>query len=294
MRPAATESGGVPRRRRRLRYRVQHGRGAGADRRRASPSARAPCSARRPERGRRHRWRWAPTSPTSCGVGARRRREGKARVIEHHPSAVRRCPRRPGQHGGHPRAGARTPSILSGTDHDLADLVAASSSPPRVAVPHRIDGHRYIDAGIVTTTSADRAPAADLLVVVAPTGRPRARPPRGHVGADGRLELMRWRMTGGQVLYIRPDRAVGALAGTRTTDVLDPGQRRAHLPRRLRARSRAAPNGSASGTGIWRSASPDSDARSAERRRDHVPASSATTRPIPRRSVPRGPACTCT
>ena len=113
------------------------------------------------------------------------------------------------------------PTILTGSDHDLADLVAASSSPPRVAVPHRIDGHRYIDAGIVTTTSADRAAPADLLVVVAPM----AGPVLGRLGAASErmvaLELMRWRMTGGHVLYIRPNRAVGALAGTRPTDVLD-------------------------------------------------------------------------
>ena len=114
------------------------------------------------------------------------------------------------------------PTILSGTDHDLADLVAASSSPPRESVSHRIGGHRYIDAGIVTTTSADRAPPADLLVVVAPM----AGPVLGRFGAiSARMvafELMRWRITGGQVLFIRPNTAVGALAGTKMKDVLDP------------------------------------------------------------------------
>ena len=113
------------------------------------------------------------------------------------------------------------PTVLSGADHDLADQVAASSSPPRVAVPHRIDGRRYIDAGIVTTTSAHRAPAADLLVVVAPM----AGPVLGRIGAISArmvaLELMRWRLTGGHVLLIRPNRAVGVLAGTRTSDVFD-------------------------------------------------------------------------
>ena len=49
------------------------------------------------------------------------------------------------------------PVVLSGDDHDLADQVAASSSPPRLAVPHRIGRHRYVDAGVVTSTSADRA-----------------------------------------------------------------------------------------------------------------------------------------
>ena len=114
------------------------------------------------------------------------------------------------------------PTILSGSDHDLADLVAASSSPPRVAEPHRIDGRRYLDAGIVTTTSADRAPPAELLVVVAPM----AGPVLGRLGAISarmvHLELLRWRRTGGHVLLIRPNRAVGALAGARPVDVLDP------------------------------------------------------------------------
>jgi hypothetical protein len=114
------------------------------------------------------------------------------------------------------------PMILSGTDHDLADLVAASSSPPRKAIAHRINGHRYIDAGILTTTSADRAPSADLLVVVAPI----AGPVLGNFGVLSErmvtLELMRWRATGGKVLFIRPDRAVGALAGTKVKNVLDP------------------------------------------------------------------------
>jgi predicted acylesterase/phospholipase RssA len=113
------------------------------------------------------------------------------------------------------------PSILSGSRYDLADLVAASSSPPRAAHPHRIGAAHYIDAGIVTTTSAHRAARADLLVVVAPM----AGPVTGRFGAIAdrivHLEMMRWRMHGGHVLYIRPNRAVGALAGTKPTDVLD-------------------------------------------------------------------------
>jgi predicted acylesterase/phospholipase RssA len=113
------------------------------------------------------------------------------------------------------------PSILSGSRYDLADLVAASSSPLRVTRPHRIGINRYIDAGIVTTTSADRAPRADLLVVVAPMAGPVA----GRLGAICarmvQLEIVRWRMAGGQVLLVRPNRAVGALAGTKATDVLE-------------------------------------------------------------------------
>ena len=40
--------------------------------------------------------------------------------------------------------GRRT--ALSGEDHALADVVAASSSPPKFAHPHKIGGRRYIDA----------------------------------------------------------------------------------------------------------------------------------------------------
>ena len=152
-------------------------------------------------------WHGAPQEDTSRVIDITRPLFGEARDERVSTAAI--------------RLPVLYPTILTGSDHDLADLVAASSSPPRVAVPHRIDGHRYIDAGIVTTTSADRAAPADLLVVVAPM----AGPVLGRLGAASErmiaLELMRWRMTGGQVLYIRPNRAVGALAGTRPTDVLD-------------------------------------------------------------------------
>jgi hypothetical protein len=116
------------------------------------------------------------------------------------------------------------PTILPGSEYDLADQIAASSSPFRVAVPHRIGSSRFVDAGIVTSTSAHRAPAADLLVLVAPM----AGPVLGQYGAYSErlvgLELNRWRMTGGQVLFVRPNRAVGALAGSRLSDVLDEGR----------------------------------------------------------------------
>ena len=153
-------------------------------------------------------WKSAPTEGKARVIELTRPLFGDARVARISTAAI--------------RLPVLYPTILSGADHDLADLVAASSSPPRVAVPHRIDGHRYIDAGIVSPASADRAPSADLLVVVAPM----AGPVLGRLGAmSARMvtfELMRWRMTGGRVLFIRPNRAVGALAGTRTTDVLDP------------------------------------------------------------------------
>jgi predicted acylesterase/phospholipase RssA len=101
---------------------------------------------------------------------------------------------------------------LSGERHTLAEVVAASSSPPRVAAPHRIDGHRYIDAGITRSTSVDRAKSARVLVVVSPlAGR--------ALGTFGRIseqvtgyEMQQWRLrTGGDVLYVRPTRGIAEL-----------------------------------------------------------------------------------
>jgi hypothetical protein len=106
--------------------------------------------------------------------------------------------------------------ILSGQRHSLADLVAASSSPPRLAVPHRIGRFRYVDAGVMRNVSADRAQRADVLVLVTPIG--------GRVlGRYGRMseqvtyyEMTRWRQrTGGDVLYVRPPRAIAELVHNR-------------------------------------------------------------------------------
>jgi predicted acylesterase/phospholipase RssA len=102
-------------------------------------------------------------------------------------------------------------TILSGADHGLAHAVAASSSPPGLADPHRIGHFRYIDAGVTRGTSADRAERAEVLVLVAPIG--------GRVlGLYGRVsehvthyEIAHWRSrTGGDVLFVRPTRAIAS------------------------------------------------------------------------------------
>jgi predicted acylesterase/phospholipase RssA len=105
---------------------------------------------------------------------------------------------------------------LRGGEHSLADIVAASSSPPRLAVPHVIGGRRYIDAGIIRGTSADRARRAEVLVLVVPIAT-------GILGRFGRMseqlaryEMLRWRgRTRGRVLYVRPDSAVASLISGR-------------------------------------------------------------------------------
>jgi predicted acylesterase/phospholipase RssA len=115
--------------------------------------------------------------------------------------------------------------ILSGEDHTLADVVAASSSPPKFASPHEIGGRKYIDAGILRSTSVDRAESARVLVVVAPIAG-------GVLGAIGRAyehvtrcEIQHWRVKsgGGDVLYVRPTREIASLITARGLEgILDP------------------------------------------------------------------------
>jgi len=115
--------------------------------------------------------------------------------------------------------------ILSGAHHTLADVVAASSSPPKFASPHRIDGRKYIDAGILRSTSVDRAESARVLVVVTPIAG-------GVLGNIGRVyehvtrcEIQHWRVKsgGGDVLSVRPTRDITSLITARGLDgILDP------------------------------------------------------------------------
>jgi predicted acylesterase/phospholipase RssA len=101
---------------------------------------------------------------------------------------------------------------LSGRDHSLADIVAASSSPPRQAVPHRIGRRRYIDGGVRSVTSADRARPARLLVVVTPIAGQVLGPFGRMCERVTRYEMLQWRQrTGGRVLFVRPNREIASL-----------------------------------------------------------------------------------
>ncbi|HEX4016613.1 MAG TPA: patatin-like phospholipase family protein [Frankiaceae bacterium] len=103
--------------------------------------------------------------------------------------------------------------LLSGADFRLADLVAASSAVPTLFAPAHLLGRRYIDGGVRSMVSADLAPAAQHLLVVAPLAGP-------MFGRAGRVmesllnrEIRRWeRSAGGQVHLIRPNRAIAGLA----------------------------------------------------------------------------------
>ena len=113
--------------------------------------------------------------------------------------------------------------LLPAERFGVIDVVAASASPPPFAVPHTIEHRRYIDAGLLSMCSVDLAPAADLLVVVAPVAGP-------HMGAMGRFSdrqtrrnIRQWRRRcGGEVLYLRPSRELAAIAGSGVSNLFDP------------------------------------------------------------------------
>jgi len=103
--------------------------------------------------------------------------------------------------------------LLSGADRRLADLVAASSAVPGLFAPHLVRGTAYVDGGVRSLASADQAPDADHLLVVAPIAGP-------LLGLGGRVlqrqaaeEMRRWEArTGGRAHLIRPNHAISAMA----------------------------------------------------------------------------------
>ncbi len=117
--------------------------------------------------------------------------------------------------------------VLSGASHSIADIVAASSSLVGLVTPHCIGTRRFLDPGPLFMTSAHRAPAADVLVVVAPIAG-RVLGARGAViERQLQIEMQLWRRrTRGHVLYVRPNTEVTRLAGRRVSDLFDVGRAR--------------------------------------------------------------------
>lgn len=111
--------------------------------------------------------------------------------------------------------------VLWGDDHALADLVAASSSPPPFALPHKVARRRYLDGGMAAFASADLAPLADLLILVTPfaagTGRVGRRAAR-----QTRRETSLWhRAGGGEILHITPNDSIIQLAAHKLPAMFD-------------------------------------------------------------------------
>lgn len=113
--------------------------------------------------------------------------------------------------------------ILDGGCFDLADLAAASSAVPGVFPPHRVDGRLYVDGGMWSATSIDAAAEADHVIVVAPLAGPVMGPMGRTAGFMLSRELGRWRSTHPHktIALVRPNRAIGALAGRNPMGLFD-------------------------------------------------------------------------
>lgn len=106
-----------------------------------------------------------------------------------------------------------TRTVLSGATTPLADLVAASSAVPGLLAPQRINGQRYLDGGVRSAVSVDLAPAADILIVIAPLAGAMFGP-FGRL-VDNRTDKQQdtWRtMHGGTFLEFSPKAATAGVA----------------------------------------------------------------------------------
>ncbi|MEV0719177.1 patatin-like phospholipase family protein [Asanoa sp. NPDC050611] len=99
---------------------------------------------------------------------------------------------------------------------DLVDAVGASCAVPGVWPPVTIDGRRYVDGGVRSTTNVDLAAGCDRVVLLAPIAR--------SVGRHGRLDrqLATLRRAGASVVVVTPDLAARRAIGR---NVLDPAAR---------------------------------------------------------------------
>lgn len=113
-----------------------------------------------------------------------------------------------------PARGARRPRAvkLNGGDHDLADIVAASSAVPGIFHSVRIGDHRYWDGGVRSIVSADLAPRSHTVLAVAAMTQHFVPPVGPVLELQLHHELKRWEKNNqGKVIYIRPNRAIGEI-----------------------------------------------------------------------------------
>lgn len=103
--------------------------------------------------------------------------------------------------------------FLSGADHSLAEIVAASSAVPALFRPVQVGRTRYVDGGVRSLISADRARPAQHLLVIAPIAGPMFGPAGRAMELMLRDELRRWQQnTGGKAHLVRPNKQIAALA----------------------------------------------------------------------------------
>ncbi len=120
--------------------------------------------------------------------------------------------------------------ILSGARFPLADLVAASSSMPGLFPPSLVNRWLYLDGGVRSLVSADQAPPAGHLLVIAPLAGPMFGPAGPLMERMLRHEMRRWQqITGGHTHLIRPNRAISRLV-RHPLDLFHPQRARAAYP----------------------------------------------------------------
>lgn len=111
--------------------------------------------------------------------------------------------------------------LLDGAQHDLADLIGASSAVPAIFSPHSIGGRRYVDGGVRSMAAAHAAAPAELLIASLPLA--------GNVfGAIGRSferttrkAIARWRAdNGGTTIVLRPGRRVANAIGSNPANLM--------------------------------------------------------------------------
>jgi Patatin-like phospholipase len=106
-------------------------------------------------------------------------------------------------------------------EESCADVVAASSSPPPFAWPHKINGRRYIDGGYASPASVDLAPLADLLVLVTPLWDGAGQPGR-RAALPGRREMRAYRSAGGgPILHVAPTEEICRLGAFKMPAMFD-------------------------------------------------------------------------
>jgi hypothetical protein len=120
------------------------------------------------------------------------------------------------------RAGRWRRQVLNSGRYGIEDIVAASSAAVPVIRPHRVDGHWYVDGGVISLASADLAPPAEMLLLITPF----ARLEQGITGRMGRLQARReigsWvRRHGGDVLHVGPTEAMVEFGGRKVSDIVD-------------------------------------------------------------------------
>lgn len=128
------------------------------------------------------------------------------------------------------RSGRRR--LLDGGEHRLADLVAASSAVPGLFPPHRVDGELYVDGGMWSATSVDAGASADDVIVIAPLAGPVLGPVGRTAGVLLAREIRGWqrRHPDTRITMIRPDSAIGRLAGRNPLGLFDGDRGRAVYP----------------------------------------------------------------